>query len=57
MIDEPGDAKAGTAKTGGTKTERVLHGLAISPGIAIGPAFISDDGDINVPNIGSMLAP
>ncbi len=29
--------------------ERVLTGLAISPGIAIGPAFISDDGAIQVP--------
>jgi phosphotransferase system enzyme I (PtsI) len=32
------------------KTERVLHGLAVSPGIAIGPAFISDDGEIAVPD-------
>jgi phosphotransferase system enzyme I (PtsI) len=31
------------------KSERVLHGLGVSPGIAIGPAFISDDGDIAVP--------
>jgi phosphotransferase system enzyme I (PtsI) len=29
--------------------ERVLHGLGISPGVAIGPAFISDDGEIAVP--------
>jgi phosphoenolpyruvate-protein phosphotransferase (PTS system enzyme I) len=29
--------------------ERVLHGLGVSPGIAIGPAFVSDDGDIAVP--------
>ena len=29
--------------------ERTLTGLAISPGIAIGPAFISDDGAIQVP--------
>jgi phosphotransferase system enzyme I (PtsI) len=31
------------------KGERVLHGLGVSPGIAIGPAFVSDDGDIAVP--------
>ena len=30
--------------------ERVLQGLAVSPGIAIGPAFVSDDGHINVPD-------
>ena len=29
--------------------ERVLTGLPISPGIAIGPAFIGDDGAIHVP--------
>ncbi len=29
--------------------ERVLHGLAVSPGIAIGPAVISDDREIAVP--------
>src|SRR5262249_16669182 len=36
-----------------TKTDAreqlVLHGLGVSPGIAIGPAFLSDDGDIAVP--------
>lgn len=31
------------------KTELILEGLAVSPGIAIGPAFVSDDGHINVP--------
>jgi phosphotransferase system enzyme I (PtsI) len=31
------------------KIERVLIGLPISPGIAIGPAFVSDDGMIAVP--------
>ena len=31
------------------KSERVLHGLGISAGVAIGPAFISDDGEIAVP--------
>jgi phosphoenolpyruvate-protein phosphotransferase (PTS system enzyme I) len=31
------------------RAERTLPGLAISPGIAIGPAFISDDGAIQVP--------
>ncbi|HEX4113430.1 MAG TPA: phosphoenolpyruvate--protein phosphotransferase [Stellaceae bacterium] len=29
--------------------ERILIGLAISPGIAIGPVFVSDDGAISVP--------
>src|SRR6202795_3777204 len=32
------------------KGERVLHGLGVSPGIAIGPAFVSDAGDIAVPD-------
>jgi phosphoenolpyruvate-protein phosphotransferase (PTS system enzyme I) len=32
------------------RAERTLTGLAISPGIAIGPAFISDDGAIQVPD-------
>jgi phosphoenolpyruvate-protein phosphotransferase (PTS system enzyme I) len=32
------------------KGERVLRGLAVSPGIAMGPAFVSDDGDIAVPD-------
>ena len=32
-----------------SKGERVLHGLGVSPGIALGPAFISDDGEIAVP--------
>jgi phosphotransferase system enzyme I (PtsI) len=31
------------------KPERVLHGLGVSPGVAIGPAFVSDDGEIAVP--------
>ncbi len=31
------------------RQERVLHGLAVSPGIAIGPAFVSDDVNIAVP--------
>jgi len=31
------------------KEERILEGLAVSPGIAIGPAFISDDTNISVP--------
>ena len=34
----------------GRKSERVLHGLGISPGIAIGPAYVSDDGDVPVPD-------
>jgi phosphotransferase system enzyme I (PtsI) len=29
--------------------ERVLHGLAISPGIALGAAFVSEDSEIAVP--------
>src|SRR5713226_3186654 len=32
------------------KGERLLHGLGVSPGIAIGPAFISDDGEVAVPD-------
>ena len=36
-------------EAGSRKQEKVLHGLAISPGIAIGPAFISDDSHIAVP--------
>jgi phosphoenolpyruvate-protein phosphotransferase (PTS system enzyme I) len=32
------------------KSEIVLRGLGISPGIAIGPAFVSDDTDISVPD-------
>ncbi|HEX7967315.1 MAG TPA: phosphoenolpyruvate-utilizing N-terminal domain-containing protein, partial [Stellaceae bacterium] len=32
-----------------SKGERVLHGLGVSPGIALGPAFISDDGEVAVP--------
>jgi phosphoenolpyruvate-protein phosphotransferase (PTS system enzyme I) len=31
------------------KRERVLHGLGVSSGIAIGPGFISDHGEIAVP--------
>ncbi|HUZ72185.1 MAG TPA: phosphoenolpyruvate--protein phosphotransferase [Stellaceae bacterium] len=33
-----------------SKLERLLQGLAISPGIAIGPAFIGDDTNIAVPD-------
>src|SRR5690242_2305366 len=32
------------------KGERILHGLGVSPGIAIGPAFVSDAGEIAVPD-------
>ncbi|HKW54588.1 MAG TPA: phosphoenolpyruvate--protein phosphotransferase [Stellaceae bacterium] len=32
------------------KRERVLHGLGVSPGIALGPAFVSDDGEVAVPD-------
>ncbi|HKX08077.1 MAG TPA: phosphoenolpyruvate--protein phosphotransferase [Stellaceae bacterium] len=31
------------------RPERVLHGLGVAPGIAIGPAFITEDGDVPVP--------
>jgi phosphoenolpyruvate-protein phosphotransferase (PTS system enzyme I) len=31
------------------KGERILHGLGVSPGIAIGPAFVSDAGEVAVP--------
>ncbi|MGH7123473.1 MAG: phosphoenolpyruvate--protein phosphotransferase, partial [Stellaceae bacterium] len=31
------------------RPERVLHGLGVSPGIAIGPAFITEDGEVPVP--------
>lgn len=39
-----------TEGSSGRKSERVLHGLGISPGIAIGPAYVSDDGDVPVPD-------
>ena len=32
-----------------SKEERIMHGLAISPGIAIGPAFVTEDSHIVVP--------
>ena len=32
------------------KGESVLHGLGVSPGIAIGPAFVSNDGEVAVPD-------
>jgi len=31
------------------RAERVLHGLGVSPGIAIGPAFITESGEVPVP--------
>jgi len=31
------------------RAERVLHGLAVSPGIAIGPACITENGEVPVP--------
>jgi phosphotransferase system enzyme I (PtsI) len=31
------------------RAERVLRGLGVSPGIAIGPAFITEDGEVPVP--------
>ncbi len=30
------------------KTERVLTGLGVSPGVAIGPVYVSDDGEVPV---------
>ncbi len=34
---------------GARRGERVLTGLGVSPGIAIGPAFVSEDGEVAVP--------
>ena len=31
------------------RPERVLRGLGVSPGVAIGPAFITENGDVPVP--------
>jgi phosphotransferase system enzyme I (PtsI) len=31
------------------RPECVLHGLGVSPGVAIGPAFITEDGEVPVP--------
>ena len=31
------------------RAERVLHGLGVSPGVAIGPAFITENGEVPVP--------
>jgi len=31
------------------RPERALRGLGVSPGVAIGPAFITEDGDVPVP--------
>ncbi|HLJ19378.1 MAG TPA: phosphoenolpyruvate--protein phosphotransferase, partial [Stellaceae bacterium] len=31
------------------RPERVLHGLGVSPGVALGPAFITEDGEVPVP--------
>lgn len=31
------------------KAERVLTGLGVSPGVAIGPVYVSDDGEVPVP--------
>jgi phosphotransferase system enzyme I (PtsI) len=39
----------GSPTTDKPKAERVLHGLGVSPGIGIGAAFVSDDGEIAVP--------
>ena len=42
----PKDGAAAQAVAAG---ERVLHGLGVSPGIAIGPAHISEHGEIPIP--------
>ena len=34
---------------GARRGERILTGLGVSPGIAIGPAFVSEDGEVAVP--------
>jgi len=31
------------------RAERVLHGLGVAPGIAIGPAFVTEQGEVPVP--------
>jgi phosphoenolpyruvate-protein phosphotransferase (PTS system enzyme I) len=31
------------------RTERVLHGLGVAPGIAMGPAFVTEQGEVPVP--------
>jgi phosphotransferase system enzyme I (PtsI) len=31
------------------RSERVLHGLGVGPGIAIGPAFVTEQGEVPVP--------
>lgn len=50
MKSDPPAAGAKPGKPeGSARRERALHGLAISPGVAIGPAFVSDQGDIAVP--------
>ncbi|HYM03487.1 MAG TPA: phosphoenolpyruvate-utilizing N-terminal domain-containing protein, partial [Stellaceae bacterium] len=41
--DAPQDGERATGR------ERILHGLPVSSGIAIGPAFVSDDSNIAVP--------
>jgi phosphoenolpyruvate-protein phosphotransferase (PTS system enzyme I) len=51
MKNEPGkdDALAAEAGEGTAAEERSYHGIAVSPGIAIGPAHVSDHFDQAVP--------
>lgn len=39
----------GSAGAPARKAERIFAGLGVSPGIAIGPAYVSDDGQVAVP--------
>src|SRR5690349_1570976 len=43
------DAPPASAAPGAAE-ERVFHGLGVSPGIAIGPAHVSDDFDAAIPD-------
>src|SRR2546425_12364019 len=51
MKNEPGqhDGRSTGASEGGLAEEHSFHGIAVSPGIAIGPAHVSDHFDQAVP--------
>src|SRR5216684_2797245 len=51
MKNEPGqdDGRSTDASEGGLAEEHSFHGIAVSPGIAIGPAHVSDHFDQAVP--------
>src|SRR6266851_9608892 len=51
MKNEPGkgDGNPADPSEGGPAEERSYHGIAVSPGIAIGPAHVSDHFDQAVP--------